>query len=65
MQHHRQYPNQNMSTTSNTQNVDDILGNGSTDEIMLNQKSSFSQTQKISNSHSGLNEEPKQKTHTS
>jgi hypothetical protein len=61
VQHNRQYPTQNMSTTSNTQNVDDILGNESTDEIMFNQKTSLSHTQKISNSHSGLNEEPKQK----
>jgi hypothetical protein len=47
--------NQNMSTHSHTQQVDDILGNGSTDEIILTQKNSFSNTQKI-NSLSGLNE---------
>lgn len=42
--------NQNMSTHSQTQQVDDILGNGSTDEIILTQKNTFSNTQKINNS---------------
>jgi len=46
-----------MSTNSTTQQVDDILGNGSTDDIILGQKSSFSNTQKINNSLSGLNED--------
>lgn len=46
-----------MSTNSTTQQVDDILGNGSTDDIILQQKSSFSNTQKINNSMSGLNED--------
>ncbi len=49
--------NQNMSTHSQTQQVDDILGNGSTDEIILTQKNIFSNTQKINNSSlQGLNE---------
>lgn len=47
-----------MSTHSNTQQVDDILGNGSTDDIILQQKSAFSNTQKINNSLSGLNDNP-------
>lgn len=55
--------NPNMSTHSNTQQVDDILGNGSTDDIILQQKSAFSNTQKINNSLSGLNDDGKDQQH--
>lgn len=42
-----------MSTNSTNQQFDDILGNGSTDEI-LQHKNNLSNTQKINTSLSGL-----------
>lgn len=38
-----------MSTNSTTQQVDDLIGNGSTDDVILNQKNTFLNTQKIKN----------------
>ena len=49
--------NQNISTASHTHQVDDILGNGSTDEIIPQQRSAFSNTQKVNNSLTGLNDD--------
>lgn len=55
--HSKSAINTNISTASNTNQVDDILGNGSTDDIIPQQRSAFSNTQKVNNSLTGLRDD--------